>query len=541
MSRVVFMAMLAVMAHSAPAATVVFRVEPAALPDSAQVFIVGNHDLLGDWNPGRVPLTRQPDGAWVGSLQFPTGTFIEYKITLGAWDREALRGDGSVPPNSRHVVRGDATLVIPVPAWKQGTPPIPGGVTGTVHTYSAMAGEGLLPRDIHVWLPPGYDRSTEHYPVLYMHDGQQVFDPATASFGVDWQIDETATTLIGRGALRRLLVVAVNNTEDRYPEYSDTEQGAAYRRFLIGTVKPFVDRTYRTLPDRDHTAVMGSSMGGLASFLLAWYHPDVFSMAGCLSPAFFAPDLRKAAKEPPPGQPVRLYVDNGGIGLERWLQAGCDRMVDILQRKGLVVGENLVWFQDIRAEHNEAAWAKRAWRPLCFMFGMGEQEWTGGLPPIPAPVYAARDREPPRMVDRPPLLIAGIEASCTIHECGAHIEAILRDGLRLLENHRTSPEAEYVVVLDGPGVRARFTLTIGTVVTEGFPGGVLALTSLPPARCRVVLHPGGLDTLSETLDYLYTWWLGGSDAEIAGPAVIRLGRFPHEAASLELTLPLKAD
>ncbi|MBN1425157.1 hypothetical protein JXA88_11430, partial [Candidatus Fermentibacteria bacterium] len=487
-------------AMTASAATVTFRVEPDSLPENAQVYVVGNLSSIGSWRPGATPLFIQADGAWERSFFFPVGTLLEYKITLGSWDHEALRGDGSVPDNSMHTVIGDTVLTTVVPAWKEERP-LSGGITGTTHTHPAMRGKGLLPRDIHVWLPPGYDEETVGYPVIYMHDGQQVFDPTTSSFGADWRVDEVASELIGMGALPSIIVVAINNTGDRYAEYSDTDKGAAYRRFVISTLKPFIDRTYRTLPDREHTAVMGSSMGGLAAFLLVWHHADVFSRAACLSPAFFLDDLRKTSAGPAPALPVRLYLDNGGIGLEHWLQAGCDRMLEILQRKGMVVGENLIWFQDIEAEHNEEAWAERVWRPLSFMFGVGDQPWIAELPPIPAPLYAARDEEPLRMHDRPPLTVAGVEGECTIHECGERIKAVVEEGLGILERHITEPDAEYVAVLDGPGLRARFTMMIGVITADAPEGMDLSVRALPPARCRVIEHQGGLDTLAETLDY----------------------------------------
>ena len=123
-------------------------------------------------------------------------------------------------------------------------------------------------RDFFVWLPPGYELNpAKHYPVLYMHDGQNLIDPKTSYAGRDWQVDETLTRLIKEFKIKEVILVGINNTEDRLEEYSDSEKGERYRKFLIEELKAFVDSKYRTLTDNKNTAIMGSSMGGLASFL----------------------------------------------------------------------------------------------------------------------------------------------------------------------------------------------------------------------------------------------------------------------------------
>ena len=239
-----------------------------------------------------------------------------------------------------------------------------------------MKFEGILSRDVLVWLPKGYEKYPQKkFPVLYMHDGQQLFDPATSTHGVDWQIDETVTKLVKQGKMKEIIVVGINNTNDRGAEYSDTIKGLAYRNFVIKKLKPFIDKTYRTRYGKEHTGIMGSSMGGLVSFLFVWYHPGTFSMAGCLSPAFIEGDILKKVKEyKGPDKKIKIYMDNGGLGLEKKLQPGCDEMLKFLEKQGFINGENLMWFQDKKAEHNEAAWAKRVWQPLLFMYGIGEQK-----------------------------------------------------------------------------------------------------------------------------------------------------------------------
>lgn len=359
-----------------------FVITASDIPRHGWLYITGNHEKLGNWNPGAVPLLKTAEGPWTLTVFVEQGTLLEYKFTLGSWETEALTPDGRRPPN--HIIRvgGDTMIRDVITRWSQ-PPEAPGPYTGTVERFPGMAGEGILPRDVLVWLPPGYARDAgRRYPVLYLHDGQQVFDPATSTHGVDWGVDETATHLIQQGKMKEIIVVAAYCTPDRPKEYAETEQGAAYRRFLVRHLKPFVDAKYRTLPDREHTAVMGSSMGGRVSFLLAWEYPEVFSMAGCLSPSFEKETFDQARNREGGAPNVRFYMDHGGVGLDEQLQAGAVEMLSILQELGYEQGRNLVWFRDAEADHHEAAWARRVWMPLLYFFGEGPQDWIRDLPPI---------------------------------------------------------------------------------------------------------------------------------------------------------------
>ena len=140
-------------------------------------------------------------------------------------------------------------------------------------------------RNVIIWLPPGYNKLRnvqKKYPVLYMHDGQNLIDPKTSFAGKDWRVDETAVKLSKAKRMSEIIVVGIYNTSDRLAEYSDSEKGDRYLNFIIDELKPFIDNNYRTIPQREHTAIMGSSMGGLISFIAGWKYYDVFSMAGCM-------------------------------------------------------------------------------------------------------------------------------------------------------------------------------------------------------------------------------------------------------------------
>lgn len=223
-------------------------------------------------------------------------------------------------------------------------------------------------RDVFVWLPPSYsNQPAKRYPVLYMHDGQNLIDPLSSFIGIDWQVDETVTRLIKEGRLKEIIIVGIYNTKDRLEEYSDSVKGNNYIRFIIEELKPFVDSNYRTLNDSKNTAVMGSSMGGLISFLMAWKHPDVFSMAGCMSSSFYYENDKifesvSSRNNYPKG--LKLYIDHGEDGLTRG-----QKMFALLTERGFVIGTNIDYYYAPKAEHNEAAWAKRIDRPLLFFFG----------------------------------------------------------------------------------------------------------------------------------------------------------------------------
>ena len=173
-----------------------------AMKDST-VRITGNQPDLSNWWPTGVKLKKTDDSTWSKTFQFNTGLTIEYKFNLGSWETEALKPDGSIPPNAVITIHGDTDVVTHVTGWKK--PDInkaPGKITGTVKYFRNLKGKGIRPRDVIVWLPPSYTRETKkRYPVLYMQDGQNLFDPSSSFTGVDWQLDEAADSLIRAGVI----------------------------------------------------------------------------------------------------------------------------------------------------------------------------------------------------------------------------------------------------------------------------------------------------------------------------------------------------
>lgn len=343
------------------------------LADSERVSIAGNNAELGNWDAEKIYLNRVNDTTYSRSFKFSAGVNIEFKITRGSWDKEAVEADGTVPNNSFLRTNSDTVILIRIAGWKDKfQKKIYGQITGAVEYIKNFQSEILEPRDIVVWFPPSYSIDPDrHFPVLYLHDGQNVFDPATSSFGYDWRFDEVADSLIKIGELDELIIVGIYNTKFRWQEYSPGDTGSAYMNLIVNRIKPMIDSMYRTLPQRENTFVGGSSMGGLISFMLIWQYPEIFSRAICVSPAFKIENINYvSAVDNYRGEqkPIKIYIDNGEAGLESELQPGIDDMLIALQNKNYRMGSNLFWYKYLDAQHSERDWSKRVWRMLKFLF-----------------------------------------------------------------------------------------------------------------------------------------------------------------------------
>lgn len=339
-----------------------------------QVFLTGSTAELGRWNAAAVPLTRTDDNRWEAVLALPDAGAVEFKVTRGSWETEEVDAQGQLMANHALQPVDGGKVELKVAGWKderlaQRTPQITGNFRLLPKVHSRYLDHD---RDVIVWLPPGYDvQAAKRYPVLYMHDGRQVFDPATATWGKDWQVDETAQDMILTGALEPFLVVAVDCTDARRDEYAPAARGGDYLRFLVEELKPRVDATWRTDPGR--TAIAGSSMGGLISFYAAWQRPDIYFGAACLSPAFadrYGHSCFQMVDESQGRLPdLRLFLSCGGAGeLETELLDGTLKMANRLKSAGYPE-KNLTVRIESWAEHNEEAWARMTPHWLKFLFG----------------------------------------------------------------------------------------------------------------------------------------------------------------------------
>ncbi len=350
-----------------------FIVYSHSVNDNESVYIAGNDVQLGEWDPSSILLDKINDSTWEKSFYFTIGKTLEYKFTKGSWEHEALANDGSIPDNFVLQVLKDTIISTSILKWRTiEKRKIHGQITGKVKYHLNFEGDSLKARDIIVWLPPSYGSDiNKRYPVLYMHDGQNIIDPATSSFGYDWRVDEVTDSLIEAGVINEIIIVGIYNTSDREYEYSYSPLGYKYMNFIASKLKPFIDKEYRTLPDRKNTAICGSSMGGLISMMTIWNCPEVFSKAACLSPAFKIRNLNyvdSIFNYSGSKKDIKIYIDNGGVGIDADLEPGTDMMIAALQSRGYELGKDIIWFTDKNASHSETAWADRIWRPLVFFF-----------------------------------------------------------------------------------------------------------------------------------------------------------------------------
>jgi len=260
---------------------------------------------------------------------------------------------------------------------------VPSGV-GTIESFPAFPSRFVAPREVQVYLPAGYETETaRRYPVLYLQDGQNVFDPS--SVGKEWEFDETADALIEAGRIEPLILVAVWNTPARREEYTPTEvesklpdgtvskgggKSDLYARFLIEELKPFIDEKYRTRPEPSSTAVGGSSLGGLVSVWLGLEHPDVFGNVLAVSPTAWWDNFVTLTKVAAlPGKvPVKIWVDIGSREGDNAV-SGARRLRDALEKKGWKLGSDLEYVEQEGGEHDEISWGSRVEGMLLFLYG----------------------------------------------------------------------------------------------------------------------------------------------------------------------------
>jgi predicted alpha/beta superfamily hydrolase len=266
---------------------------------------------------------------------------------------------------------------------------------GTLEKHPAFPSRFVAPREVQVYLPHGYEKETSRrYPVLYLKDGQNVFDPS--SVGKEWEFDETADALIDAGRIEPLILVAVANTPARRDEYTPTEvelklhdgsvskgggRSDLYARFLIEELKPFIDETYRTRPEAASTAVGGSSLGGLVSVWLGLENPDVFGNVLAVSPTVWWDHFVTLTKVEalPRKVPVRIWVDIGTLEGENAV-SGARRLRDALEKKGWKLGSDLEYVEQEGGEHDEISWGSRVEGMLLFLYGTEDRAPADNVP-----------------------------------------------------------------------------------------------------------------------------------------------------------------
>lgn len=367
---------------NADTCTVRFRVVavPSCTPPGQDLYVAGN---FNDWNAKDEGsrLTPEADGSFSALITTRIGTVLRYKVTRGSWDSvEALKDGGLLPDRTTIVDARNQEINLEIANWNDLCTSLRGrsNIAGTVEMIGGFPMPQLgRSRRIWVYLPPDYDTSNKRYPVLYMQDGQNLFDPA-ASFSGEWRVDEALEGLFKPHASCGLIVVAPENggssRADEYSPWRDEENGAGgqgdkYVDFLVNTLKPYIDTRFRTLRDRQNTGIAGSSMGGLISFYAALKYPEHFSRVGAFSSSFWFSKrrifdvVRAWAKEGKLSQAsqTKIYFYVGGMEAGR-LESDKAMLEDTVEMFYLLKefgfsSDDLRLRIDDRGKHSESAWA----------------------------------------------------------------------------------------------------------------------------------------------------------------------------------------
>lgn len=277
--------------------TLIVTAVPPNTPLSDSIFVAGN---FNSWDAGALDyqLIKAPSGDLQITIS-PNPGELKFKFTRGDWSRVEGDANGNFRPDRILNYDGNPiTLELQILSWEGSS----NGPSTAADNVSVLNDQFYIPqldryRKIWLYLPPDYYSSNKRYPVLYMHDGQNLFDDAT-SFSGEWQVDETLNTLFDQGDYGIIVVGIENGGANRIDEYLPWEhpsygggQGKLYVDFIIENLKPYIDQTYRTFSEQEYTGIMGSSLGGLISCYGAIEHQEVFGKAGCFSSSFWLYDL----------------------------------------------------------------------------------------------------------------------------------------------------------------------------------------------------------------------------------------------------------
>ena len=356
---------------------------PENMPPDTPLFIAGS---LNGWNPGDSTMMLWPNDDTLFEITLsaqPEGTIIEFKFTRGSWETVEKGPEGEEIDNRSFAYGNGDTVHTVVYNWRNDG----GGGSGSTAAENVhiVSDDFFMPqlnrfRRVWIYLPPDYDNSNKSYPVLYMHDGQNLFDTQT-SFAGEWEVDETLNSLAENGVEVPIVVGIDNGGIDRIDEYTPWNNpqysggdGAQYMQFLVETLKPYIDQNYRTLPGRNSTAIMGSSLGGLISHYGAIKYQDVFSMAGIFSPSYwFSDSVYTFTEQTGKQDDIKFYLMCGDSEGATTVQ-DMNKMADLLRDAGFNSNEVTT---DVIAggEHNEYLWRTQFQKAYLWIFN----EWINAI------------------------------------------------------------------------------------------------------------------------------------------------------------------
>ncbi len=344
---------------------------PVYHPSGSDIYAAGS---FNGWNPEdeNYKFRHDASGLYSLDLKLEKGVY-EYKITRGGWDKAECKKGGEDIPNRVLNTEENASGALVIEEWADRFPPAPRKSTASKNV-KIIDTAFLVPqlkrtRRVWIYLPENYGAGAKRFPVIYMHDGQNVFDDAT-SYSGEWGVDEYLDSL--EKDAKTCIVVAVDNGgTKRLNEYcpynfklpgiaggsrSNKGEGNAYVDFLVKTLKPFIDKNYRTLKDKDNTFIAGSSLGGLISFYAVLKHPGIFGAAAVFSPAFWiTPKIFDAIKAKGKKVSSKIYFYAGkqeAVTIVAETEKAYEEMKKVSKKSSL----QLSVCEEGR--HNEADWGK---------------------------------------------------------------------------------------------------------------------------------------------------------------------------------------
>lgn len=336
---------------------------PANTPANASIYVAGTFNNWAADNTDYI-LADNGDGTYQIVLT-PAAGLVKFKFTRGSW--ETVEGNANGGFQADHEVQyngGEQTVALPILSWEGSSN---GGGTAAANVF-ILSDNFPIPqlnrsRRIWIYLPPDYATSGKYYPVLYMQDGQNLFD-ANTSFSGEWQVDEALNQLFSQGDQGIIVIGIDNGGASRLDEYTPWPNpsygggaGAAYVDFIVETLKPHIDSTFRTRPQREYTGIMGSSLGGLISMYAAIEHQDVFSKAGIFSPSFwFSEFAYSQVNELGKQHEMRIYF-LAGENESASMVPDLNRMYNTLRSVGFEESE-LLRTTHADGQHSEWYWAR---------------------------------------------------------------------------------------------------------------------------------------------------------------------------------------
>ncbi len=390
MKKIIFIITLFIEFSLSAQVTIIVEELPERTPKNASIFISGDFE---GWSGGKKEYKLEYKNDHYTITLPKELKQIQYKFTQGSWNSVECDMKGlSIENRSYTFNKLNDTLKVKIVGWdnlfdKKINTTASKNVTVLAKDFEIPQ----LNRKRRVWLylPPGYEKSNESYPVVYMHDGQNLFD-ANTSFSGEWSVDETLNKLFNEKNLKLIVVGIDNGGSKRLDEYSPWTnekygggEGEAYLEFIVNTLKPYIDRNYKTRTGKKNTGIIGSSMGGLISHYGGLKYPEVFGKVGVYSPAFwFAPEINEFSKEQGNVKDSKIYFLAGGKEGNNTTYKeinqtvdGMNSMINILKTQGFPIG-NIRSKVVPNGKHNEELWRNNFEETILWLFPNAIKERT---------------------------------------------------------------------------------------------------------------------------------------------------------------------